>query len=250
MALKPGSLQGKVALVVGASSETGPRLCETLAEHGSHIALTYLHRKEAGEALAERCRGHGVRSEAYEFDLLRPEGAAALVSRVYKTFGGLDVLVNLGGPPPVFSDFRTITEAEYDLMMDAHVKGCFFLSRDAARCMEQAGGGVIVNVSATSSSKYSHGAYGLAKACVNDMTRFLAFAFAPLVRVLTIVPGLIDIPETEQQLRQDRAASSPLKRIITPRELGDLVAAVCSPAFQSVTGESIIADGGFWLLHR
>jgi enoyl-[acyl-carrier protein] reductase III len=241
---------GGVALVAGASSETGPQLCETLAEQGFHVALTYLRNREAGEALASRCRSRGVRSAAYQYDLLRVGEAGALASAVARDFGRIDVLVNLGGPAPVFSDFRAITEAEYDLMMDAHVKGYFFLAREAARRMEEAGGGVIVNISATSSTKYSHGAYGLAKACVNDMTRFLAHSFAPRVRVMTIVPGMIDIDETDRKLRQDRAAGSPLRRIVTPRELGQLVAAVCSEAFQSVTGESILADGGFWLLHR
>lgn len=243
-------LRGKVALVVGASTETGPELCEALAEHGAHVALTFLRDQEAGEGTALRCRRHGVRSQAYQFDLLRTADSAALVSEVAAAFGGLHLLVNLGGPPPVFTDFRSISETEYDVMMDAHVKGYFFLSREAACTMERGGGGVIVNVSATSSIKYGHSAYGLAKACVNDMTRFLAHSFAPLVRVLTLIPGMIDIDQTDAGLRQERAAASPLRRLVTPRELGELVVALCSPAFQSVTGESILADGGFWLLHR
>lgn len=243
-------LRGKTALVVGAASETGPRLCEVLAGYGAHIALTYRQNRTAGEAVAVRCRSHGVRSQAYEFDLLRAADASTLVAAVADAFGGLDLLVNLGGPAPVFTDFREISEADYDLMMNGHVKGYFFLSREAARRMEEAGGGLIINVSATSSIKYGHGAYGLAKACVNEMTRFLAFSFAPLVRVLNIVPGLIDLEETDQELRSQRAAISPLRRIVTPAELGALVATLSSPAFQSVTGESILADGGFWLLHR
>ncbi len=249
MAARPSHLEQKVALVVGGASETGPRLCEALAGFGAHVALTYLGREREARLVAERCRGLGVHSEAYQFDLLNTAGAASLVARVVASFGGLDLLVNLGGPAPVFTDFRQITEREYDLMMDAHVKGYFFLAREAGRRMEKATGGVIVNVSATSSVKYSHGAYGLAKACVNEMTRFLAYSFAPLVRVFTVIPGLIDLEETDPALRRDRAAKSPLGRIVTPGELGELIEAMSSPAFQTVTGESIVADGGFWLLH-
>lgn len=249
MAARSSHLEQKVALVVGGASETGPNLCETLAGFGAHVALTYLHKKREAELVAERCRALGVRSEAREFNLLNTPSAASLVAGTVATFGGLDLLVNLGGPAPIFTDFREITEGEYDLMMDAHVKGYFFLAREAARHMEKAGGGVIVNVSATSSVKYSHGAYGLAKACVNEMTRFLAYAFAPLVRVFTVIPGLIDLEETDPALRRERAAKSPLRRIVTPRELGELIEAMSSPAFQTVTGESIVVDGGFWLLH-
>ena len=116
--------------------------------------------------------------------------------------------------------------------------------------MEQNGGGLIVNISATSRTKYSHSVYGLAKACVISMTRFLAYAYAPRVRVLSITPGMIDIREVDAEMRKTRAENSPLQRIITPEEIGLLVVAAASPAFQSVTGEDLISDGGFWLLHR
>lgn len=90
----------------------------------------------------------------------------------------------------------------------------------------------------------------LAKACVNQMTPFLASAFAPAVRVITLVPGLIDIEETEPDLRRQRAEQSPLKRNMAPEEIGLMVVAAATEAFRSVSGVSIFMDGGFWLLHR
>lgn len=243
------ALKGKVALVAGGSSESGPGLCRVLARHGADVALTWHTRRAQAEEVARGCRELGVRSETFAFDILEHEQVLGLVPRAVAALGGLDILVNLGGPPPVYTSLRELDEEGYRRMMDGHVRGPFFLAREAARYMEGHGGGLVVNVSATSALKYSHAAYGFAKACVVQMTRFLAGTFAPSVRVITLVPGLIDLDETDAGMRRQRAAVSPLKRIVTPEDLGLLVVAAASPAMRSVTGESLLADGGFWLLH-
>ncbi|UCF96040.1 MAG: SDR family oxidoreductase [Spirochaetaceae bacterium] len=242
-------LRRKVALVIGGSSESGPTVCSTLSAYGADIAVTYKSNRRGAERTAEGAHANGSRTAIFQFDLGKTESFADLVDKTVDSLGGLDILVNLGGPPPVYTDLRSIEKADFDLMMDTHFKGCFFLAREAANWMEKHEGGLIVNISATSSMKYSHSAYGLAKACVNDMSRFLAFAYAPKVRVLSIIPGMIDIEEVTAELRETRAEASPLKRIVTPEEIGLLVVAAASPAFRSVTGETLISDGGFWLLH-
>jgi NAD(P)-dependent dehydrogenase (short-subunit alcohol dehydrogenase family) len=243
-------LEGKTALVIGGSSESGPSVCNVLARYGAGIALTYLKNRSAAQQVARECRSRGVRSEIYQFDFLELEQVLNLIPQVAEEFGGLDILINLGGPPPVYSDFRDLSANSFDLMVDGHFKGPFFLAREAGSFMERNGGGRVVNISATSSIKYSHSAYGLAKACVNEMTRFLAHTYAPKVRFINIIPGMIDIKETDPKNRKQRADNSPLRRIVSPEELGLLVVASASPAFQSITGESIIADAGFWLLHQ
>jgi 3-oxoacyl-[acyl-carrier protein] reductase len=243
-------LKEKVALIVGGSSESGPSVCSTLASFGADVAVTYRSNRQGAEEVADRCRTHGVKTALFHLELSEPETFPDLITKAIDNLGGLDILVNLGGPPPVFADFRSLTNSDFDLMMNTHFKGYFFLAREAANYMEKHNGGLIVNISATSSMKYSHSVYGLAKACVNEMTRFLAYAYAPRVRVLSIVPGMIDIKEVDPDLRKKRAESSPLKRIVKPEEIGLLVVAAASPAFQSVTGENLISDGGFWLLHR
>jgi len=243
-------LKEKVALVVGGSSESGPAVCSTLASFGAHVALTYKSNRKGADNVADRCRTFGGKTAVFPLNLSETESFADLIMKTAENLRGLDILVNLGGPPPIFSDFRALSNAEFDLMMNTHFKGYFFLAREAANWMEKNGGGLIVNISATSSMKYSHSVYGLAKACIIEMTRFLAYAYAPKVRVLSIIPGMIDIKEVDAELRKTRAENSPLQRIVTPEEIGLLVVAAASPAFQSVTGEDLISDGGFWLLHR
>lgn len=246
-------LQGKVALVVGGSANSGPAICEVLARHGADVALTYrTHKDEAGQ-VAKRCRQAGghewrVRAETFPFDLLEMEQVHGLVPAVVGALGRLDILLNLGGPY-LDTSLRDLSPGEFDIMMDGHVKGCFFLAREAAKHMEASGGGLVVNISALSSLKYGSGIYGLVKACVNEMTRFLAHTFAPEVRVINLIPGLIELPDSTAETVARYAEQAPLKRLVTPEQLALLVIAAASPAFQSITGESLIADAGSWMLH-
>ena len=114
--------------------------------------------------------------------------------------------------------------------------------------MKQAGRGRIVIFSATSCHKFSHASYGLAKASVNQMTRFLAFELAPEVTVNTIVPGLIDLETTDADARRTRAQATPLGRIVTPDDLAAMCLTIAGPAFDTVTGQEIYMDGGFYLV--
>ncbi len=241
-------LRGKVALITGASSETGPMIARTFSEVGADVALTYLTRADAAASGVVEAENRGVRAKAYQFDLLEFESISQLVDKVISDYGRLDFLINCAATrvsPPI----REIDFAGWDHCSDGNVKACFFLARDAARAMETGEGGAIVNFSATSAMKYSHSVYGLAKAAVISMTRFLASIYAPKVRVNCIVPGLINNPEYDIQLRKNRAAETPLGRIVNARDLALMCVAMCSPLFETVTGEALIMDGGFWLKH-
>ncbi|UCD39060.1 MAG: SDR family oxidoreductase [Fidelibacterota bacterium] len=241
-------LQGKVALVTGASSETGPTIARTFGEVGADVALTYLTRAESAEKVVSEVEANGVRAKAYRFDLLEIDTIKPLVDEVVADFGRLDFLINCAATrlsPPV----KELHFSDWDHCVDGNLKACFFLARDAAQVMEAGDGGAVVNFSATSAMKYSHSVYGLAKAAVISMTRFLASTFAPKVRVNCIIPGLIDNPEYGIEGRRKRAADTPLGRIVNARDLGLMCVAMCSPLFETVTGEAVIMDGGFWLKH-
>jgi NAD(P)-dependent dehydrogenase (short-subunit alcohol dehydrogenase family) len=240
--------QGQVALVTGASSETGPTIARTFGEVGADVALTYLTRTEAAGKVVSEVQAHGVQSKAYQFDLLALDTIQPLVEAVVGDFGRLDFLINCAATrfsPPV----KDLDFSDWDNCVDGNLKACFFLARNAARAMEAGNGGAIVNFSATSAMKYSHSVYGLAKAAVISMTRFLAASYAPRVRVNCIIPGLIDNPEYNAEGRKSRAANTPLGRIVNAKDLALMCAAMCSPLFETVTGEAVIMDGGFWLKH-
>lgn len=239
-------LAGKSALIIGASSESGPDICRTLTSYGANLAFTY--HSDASRAMALCTSLLPARVKAYQYDLLENKTELSLIQNVINTFGHIDLLVNLGGPPPIFTDFYHLTHEEFDIMMNAHFRGYFFLALEAAKKMSEGSGGVIINISATSSMKYDHVTYGLAKACTNEATRFLARAFAPKVRIYTIIPGLIEQPGIDLEVAKKRADTVPLKQNVTPVNIGDMIVAMASSAFTCVTGESIVVDGGGWLL--
>jgi|LSQX01.1.fsa_nt_gb 7-alpha-hydroxysteroid dehydrogenase len=245
---KNNVLKNKTALVIGGSSESGPTICNILFEHGANVAFTY-YTNEAYAHKIEKTLKEKRNAKAYFLDILNIEEVLKLIPKVCNDFEKLDILINLGGPPPIYKSFRDLEEKDFDKMVNSFFKSYFFLSLEAAKHMELTKGGIIINISATSILKYSHSVYGLAKTCQTIMGKFIAHTFAPTIRVITIIPGLIDLEGTEKKLKQERAKMSPLKRNVSPEEIAQIIISVCSPAFSSTTGESIIADGGFHLLH-
>jgi len=241
-------LKGKVALVVGGSTGTGPEIARAFAEVSASVAITYHEHPEEAEKVVRTVEGKGLKAKAYRFDLLDSQAVRTLPKQVADDLGRLDFLVLCAGAGG-FGDVKELDEETWDWAMNGNAKASFFLARNAALVMEKGDGGCIITFSATSALKYGHAFYGLAKAGVIQMTRFLAHTFAPKVTVNCLVPGLIDLETTETNLRAERAKNSPLQRIVTPRELALLCVTMCSPAFDSVTGEALIADAGFWLKH-
>jgi len=242
-------LKGKSVLLVGGSTESGPAVANAFADVGADVFLTYHEHADAAEQVVGALTAKGVKAVSEQFDLLDAQAVASLPRKAADAMGRLDALVLCAGAGG-FGDVRELDQETWEWAMDGNVKASFFLARNAALIMEkQETGGRIVTFSATSALKYGHAFYGLAKAAVIQMTRFLAHTFAPRVTVNCIVPGLIDLESTDGKLRADRAENSPLKRIVTPEELGRLCVMFCSPACDSVTGESLLADAGFWLKH-
>jgi NAD(P)-dependent dehydrogenase (short-subunit alcohol dehydrogenase family) len=238
----------KVVLVTGASSETGPTIARTFGDVGASVALTYLTQADLASRVVSDIVAMGAAARAYQFDLLKLETIKALVENVASDFGRFDFLISCAGTRPG-PQLRELDFTSWDQCVDGNLKACFFLARDAAILMEGGDGGAIVNFSATSAMKYTHSAYGIAKASVIHMTRFLASTFAPKVRVNCIIPGLINNPEYDAHQRKQRAEATPLGRIVEARDLALMCVAMCSPLFGAVTGEAIIMDGGFWLKH-
>ena len=157
----------------------------------------------------------------------------------------MSVLVNNAGP---FADtaFRTLTERDWDYVMNSNLKSVFLACQLVVAGMEKLGWGRIVNLGATSAFVRSHSIYGLAKAALLHLTESMAVEFAPDVTVNAVVPSQIASPRTDRMPTYKAAAiaATPLKRLVTQPEIAQMVALVCSPAFDFVTGRAIVLDGG------
>ncbi len=252
-------LQGRVALVTGGAGGIGGAVVRSLAKSGvSGVAINY--RKSASEAddLAKELERAGVKALAIQADVQSDAQVRAMIEKIGQHFGRLDILVNNAGVTHwvKLADLDGLTDAIWDEILDVNVKGAFRCARAAAKLLE-ASGGMIVNVSSISGvlapSTMSSLAYGTAKAALIYMTRGLAVAMAPKVRVNCVAPAFTDTPWMSQhfgaeyqQVIAKAAAGYPMQRIASPEDIaGAILGLITGGDF--VTGQTLIVDGGLSL---
>jgi NAD(P)-dependent dehydrogenase (short-subunit alcohol dehydrogenase family) len=238
-------LAGRVALVTGASHGTGVDIARALAAEGARVAVHYRSDRAAAEALASAIRAAGGVAEAFGADVARTEEVRRLMAEAELRLGALGIVVNNAGP---FNDtaFSELAEADWDYVMNANLKAVYLTSQLAAPGMRRAGWGRIVNIGASSGLVRSHGVYGLAKAALLPLTQALALELAPAVTVNAVVPSQIASARTDRMAAYKAAAiaGTPLGRLVTQAEIGQMVVRLCSPEFDFVTGQAIVMDGG------
>jgi NAD(P)-dependent dehydrogenase (short-subunit alcohol dehydrogenase family) len=238
-------LKGKVALVTGASSGAGVDIARELARAGARVAVHYRTSRAGADEVVAAIRAAGGEARAFSADVALGDDVRRLVGEVESALGPVSVLVNNAGP---FADtaLRTLSERDWDYVMSANLKSVFLASQRVLAGMETLGWGRIVNLGATSAFVRSHSVYGLAKAALLHLTESMAVDFAPHVTVNAVVPSQIASARTDRMPAYKAAAiaATPLKRLVTQPEIATMVALLCSPAFDFVTGRTIIMDGG------
>jgi NAD(P)-dependent dehydrogenase (short-subunit alcohol dehydrogenase family) len=195
--------------------------------------------------VACRIRKSGGMTAAFKADLARADACATLVDEVEEALGPISVLVNNAGP---FADapFRTLAPSSWDQVMSVNLRAPYLLAQRVAPAMEKQGWGRIINLGATSGFVRTHSVYGLAKAAVLHLTESLALELAPAITVNAVVPSQIASARTDTMPVYKAAAieGTPLGRLVTEDEIGRMVALLCSPDFDFMTGRSIVMDGG------
>ncbi len=189
--------EGRVALITGGGTGMGRGIATALAQRGSHIAIGYAHSQTDAESTVTELQALGVRASAHQADVARVDDCDALVKSALEAHGRLDVVVNGAGTTRhvPFADLEAITEEAWDDIFDVNLKGSFFVSRAAGLWMREHGDGrgVIVNISSVSAflARGSSIPYSVSKSAVVHLTKCLATALAPRVRVNTIAPGFV-----------------------------------------------------------
>jgi NAD(P)-dependent dehydrogenase (short-subunit alcohol dehydrogenase family) len=238
-------LTAKVALVTGASSGSGADIARALARAGARVAVHYRSSRAGADEVVAAIRAMGGAARAFQADVALGDDVRRLVDEVQSALGPVSVLVNNAGP---FADtaFRTLSEQDWDYVMSANLKSVFLASQRVLPGMEKLGWGRVVNLGATSGFVRSHSVYGLAKAALLHLTESMAVEFAPHVTVNAVVPSQIASARTDTMpvYKAAAIAATPLERLVTQPEIATMVALVCSPAFDFVTGRTIVMDGG------
>jgi NAD(P)-dependent dehydrogenase (short-subunit alcohol dehydrogenase family) len=196
----------------------------------------------------ERIRAHGAKATAIPADVTKSGEVSRLCREAVQFLGQVDIVVNNAGP---FSKdpYTELDEETYDLVMDANVKAIFLTTRELAPQMKRNGWGRIVNMCAGSAFVRNHGVYTLAKAAVQIMTESLAVELGPEITVNAIAPGQIyeslpDIHEFDPTFGERYTAKAPLKRLVTRAEVANVIALMCTPHLESMTGVTMRFDGG------
>jgi NAD(P)-dependent dehydrogenase (short-subunit alcohol dehydrogenase family) len=252
-------LRGRVALVTGGATGIGAATVLALAKAGaSGVAINYRTAKKEAEQIAALARKTGTRAICARADVKNDEEVERMVREVKKYFRRLDVLVNNAGVThwvPI-KDLQRLNDAVWDDILDVNLKGAFRCVRAAAPLLEKSGG-MIINVSSISGiiapATMSSLAYGTAKAALIHLTRGLAVALAPRVRVNAVAPAFTDTPWMKNHYRGDykqviaKAASNyPLKRIAKPEDVASAIVGLVTGG-DFVTGQTLIVDGGLSL---
>ena len=196
-------LHKRVALITGGGGGIGGAVVRAFARGGaSGVAINYRKSGKEAEALASELERLGVKALAIQADVQHDDQVRAMMAKVADHFGRLDVLVNNAGVTHwvKLSDLEGLSDSIWDEILDVNVKGAFRCARAAAKLLE-ASSGMIVNVSSISGvlapSTISSLAYGTAKAALIYMTRGLAVAMAPKIRVNCVAPAFTDTPLDE-----------------------------------------------------
>lgn len=244
-------LDGKIALITGASRGIGEAIAQTLAEYGA-LCVLVSRKAEALKDVADKIQSRGGKAEVipcHVGDLAQIEN---LFSQIRERFGRLDILINNAATNPYFGEMAGADEGIWDKTFDVNLKGPFFLIKNAAKLMTESGGGSIVNVSSINGVKPAmfQGIYSITKAGLISMTQAFAKELAPKkIRVNALLPGLVETHFSkaimENQMAYDYAMKMiPLGRQGQPLEIAGAVLYLVSDAASFTTGASFIVDGG------
>jgi 3-oxoacyl-[acyl-carrier protein] reductase len=251
----PSAANRPVALVTGAARGIGRSAALELARHGYDVVVNFSRSQAEAQSTAAAVEAQGVRPLLIQADVADEPSVLRMVAAIGDAFGRLDALVNNAGitiPTPP-SDLEGLSMADWDRVFAVNVRGLFQVTRACVPMLRQASSAAIVNLSSIVGLRPGPQPfpYAASKAAIANLTRTLAGALGPNIRVNAVAPGWIvgewmehALGENYQRLMERRAQMTPLKRCVTADEVATtIVNLITSNPF--VNGEVVVIDGGY-----
>ncbi len=245
-------LDGKVALVTGASKGIGEAIARGLAEFGAKVVVSS-RKQEAVDAVANSFNADGLEATGIAANMGNAEHIHTLVDKTVETYSGIDIVVNNAAANPVFGPIQNTDERAFDKIIDVNLKGPFELCKKAHPILKQRGGGSIIHISSIGglTPETGIGIYSVSKAAIINLTKAMAQDWgADNIRVNAICPGLIKTKFSEalwsnNEILDRFVKNIPLGRLGTPDDIAGLAVYLASDASSYCTGGVYMADGGY-----
>ena len=242
-------LDGKIAVVTGASRGIGRAIALELASRGAFVVVNYNGSKDRAEEVKKEIEAAGGKAEVYQCNVSDFEKCQAFIQDVIKTYGRLDILVNNAG---ITRDglLMKMSEADFDSVIETNLKGTFNTIRFASRQMRKQRSGRIINMSSVVGIAGNAGQanYASSKAGVIGLTKAVARELASRgITVNAIAPGFIETEMTEvlsDAVKEASVAQIPLGRFGKPEDIAKTAAFLASDDAGYITGQVIQVDGG------
>src|SRR5512136_380047 len=245
-------LEGKVAIVTGASLGIGSACALDLARNGANVAINYRKHDTEANAICDQIKAMGHKGLAVRADVASFNDAQAMVGTVVKELGRVDILINNAGVNRDAVIWK-MTEEQWDEALDINLKGYFNYIRAVAPLFKEKNGGKIVNVTSINGlrGKFGQANYTAAKAGIIGLTKTVARELAKSnVNCNAVAPGLIEtdmVKQAPDDVRQKALAEIVLGRLGKPEEVAYVVSFLCTEKSRHVTGEVIKVDGGQYI---
>ena len=246
--------QHRVALVTGGGTGIGRSTCEAFARAGAKVAVNYSKSKDAAEEVVGEIRKVGGTAVAIQADVASDSSVRAMLDRVGQEFGRLDILVNNAGWSTriAHDKFDDLTDEIWDRTLNTNLRGVFYCVRAATPLLRKQEGSSIVNVASVAGMMGvgSSMVYAASKAGVLTMTKSLARALAPGIRVNAVAPGFIRtrFANWPDSAFDQGEAITPLQKLATTDDVADAILYLAGT--HGVTAETIVVDGGMTHLGR
>ncbi len=248
-------LQDRVSVVTGGGTGIGRAISLLLAREGAAVVVNYARSREAAEEVVREIEHAGGCAQAFRADVTHDAEVKTMFAEVASRWGRLDILVNNAGWSTRIPhhNLEELTDEIWDRTLNTNLRGAFYCVRAAAPLLRQTPGGNIVNIASAAAFHASGSSivYAASKAAMVSMTKSLARALAPDIRVNAVCPGLVHTrfagwpPESFEHGKQ----VTPLGRLATVEEVAQVALFLAAEA-TALTGEAILVDGGMYQLGR